>query len=278
MKRALVPQVAVWIVGVPLILLSLAVPLGAQSGEDFVPVTDAMLEDPAPGDWLHWRRTQDGWAYSPLDQIDRENVGELTLAWSRGLEEGSQQGTPLVYDGVMYYPNPSSVTQAIDAATGDLLWEYRRPIPKGIATYVGGLETVNRSIAIHGGLIIDTANDGYVYALDAVTGELAWETRIVDYETEPARHSTGPMIAAGRVISGRSCRPHRGPEACFIATSDPGWRRATTRNWSCFSSARRSPRRRRSSCSAATRSGTSTTTRPWLSRSRPARCAGTTST
>ncbi|MDE2976971.1 MAG: ATP-binding protein, partial [Acidobacteriota bacterium] len=99
---------------VVVVLLAAVGPLlHAQADGDFVPVTDAMLEDPAPGDWLHWRRTQDGWAYSPLDQIDRENVGELTLAWSRGLEEGSQQGTPLVYDGVMYYPNPSSVTQAI---------------------------------------------------------------------------------------------------------------------------------------------------------------------
>ena len=202
-------------------LVSLVAPsAGAQSDGAFVPVTDAMLEDPEPADWLHWRRTQNGWAYSPLDQIDRENVGDLTMAWSRGLQPGSQQGTPLVYDGVMYYPNPSSVTQAIDAATGDLLWEYKRPIPDDIATFVGGLETVNRSLAIYGGLIIDTANDGYVYALDAVTGELVWETQIVDYEVDPARHSTGPIVAAGRVISGRSCRPHRGPEACFIAAHD----------------------------------------------------------
>ena len=202
-------------------LVSLVAPsAGAQSEGAFVPVTDAMLEEPDAGDWLHWRRTQNGWAYSPLDQIDRENVGDLTMAWSRGLQPGSQQGTPLVYDGVMYFPNPSSVTQAIDAATGDLLWEYRRPIPKDIATYVGGLETVNRSLAIYGGLIIDTANDGYVYALDAVTGELVWETRIVDYEVDPARHSTGPLVAAGRVISGRSCRPHRGPEACVIVAHD----------------------------------------------------------
>ncbi len=212
------------------VLAVVAAAVHAQSNAAFVPVTDAMLEDPAPADWLHWRRTQNGWAYSPLDQIDRENVADLTLAWSRGLEEGSQQGTPLVYDGVMYYPNPSSVTQAIDAATGDLLWEYKRPIPDDIATYVGGLETVNRSLAIYGGLIIDTANDGYAYALDAVTGELVWETQIVDYEEEPARHSTGPIIAAGRVISGRSCRPHRGPEACFIAAHDAAtgeelWRR-----------------------------------------------------
>ncbi len=212
-------------------LVSLVAPsAGAQSEGAFVPVTDAMLEEPDAGDWLHWRRTQNGWAYSPLDQIDRENVGDLTMAWSRGLQPGSQQGTPLVYDGVMYFPNPSSVTQAIDAATGDLLWEYKRPIPKDIATHVGGLETVNRSLAIYGGLIIDTANDGYVYALDAVTGELAWETQIVDYEVDPARHSTGPLVAAGRVISGRSCRPNRGPEACFIAahsavTGEELWRR-----------------------------------------------------
>ena len=143
----------------------------------------------------------------------------------------------------MYYPNPSSVTQAIDAATGDLLWEYRRPIPKDIATYVGGLETVNRSIAIHGGLIIDTANDGYVYALDAVTGELAWETQIVDYETEPARHSTGPIIAAGRVISGAKLpsapgprsllhrRPRRGYGRGAVApAADPGTGRARQRD------------------------------------------------
>ena len=178
---------------------------GAQSDAAFVPVTDAMLEEPDAGDWLHWRRTQNGWGYSPLDQIDRENVGELTMAWSRGLAPGSQQGTPIVYDGVMYFPNPSSVTQAIDAATGDLLWEYKRPIPDDIATHVGGLETVNRSLAIYGGLIID---------------ELAWETEIVDYEVDPARHSTGPIVAAGRVISGRSCRPNRGPEACVIVAHD----------------------------------------------------------
>ena len=230
MSREPVLRLTLRIVVVPALLLAIGLPAGAQSNGSFVPVTDAMLEDPAPADWLHWRRTQNGWAYSPLDQIDRENVADLTLAWSRGLEEGSQQGTPLVYDGVMYYPNPSSVTQAIDAATGDLLWEYKRPIPDDIATYVGGLETVNRSLAIYGGLIIDTANDGYAYALDAVTGELVWETRIVDYEEDPARHSTGPIVAAGRVISGRSCRPHRGPEACFIAAHDAAtgeelWRR-----------------------------------------------------
>ena len=104
----------------------------AQPYSDFIPVTDAMLQEPAPGDWLMWRRTLDSWGFSPLEQIDRSNVGELQLVWSRGLTAGSQQGTPLIYDGVLYMPNPNDVIQAIDAVTGDLRWEYRRPIPDDV--------------------------------------------------------------------------------------------------------------------------------------------------
>ena len=65
----------------------------AQSTSDFVPVTDAMLQDPAPADWLMWRRTLDGWGYSPLERIDRTNVGDLRMVWSRGMSPGSQQAT-----------------------------------------------------------------------------------------------------------------------------------------------------------------------------------------
>ena len=68
-----------------------AVPVHAQSS-DFTPVTDAMLQDPAPEDWLMWRRTLDGWGYSPLDQIDRDNVGRLRMVWSRGLGPGLAAG------------------------------------------------------------------------------------------------------------------------------------------------------------------------------------------
>ena len=77
--------------------------LRAQSSEDagFVPVTDAMLEDPAPGDWLSWRRTTNGWGYSPLDQINRDNVGDLEMVWTRGLASGNQEATPLAYGGTL---------------------------------------------------------------------------------------------------------------------------------------------------------------------------------
>ena len=201
-----------------------------QPAAEFPLVTDEMLRSPAPGDWLSWRRTVDSWGYSPLDRVTRDNVGDLQMVWSRALHDGAQQGTPIAYGGVLYLPNPNDVTQALDAETGDLIWEYRREIPDDIARYVGGLNTVNRNVAIWGRLIIDTANDGYVYALDAQTGELVWETRIVDQKKEPARHSSGPIIAAGKVISGRSCRPVRGPEACFIVAHDAAsgreiWRR-----------------------------------------------------
>ncbi len=202
----------------------------AQSPAAFVPVTDAMLQDPSPDDWLMWRRTLDGWGYSPLDQIDRDNVGDLRMVWSRALTAGMQQGTPLVYDGVMYMPNPSDVIQAIDARTGDLRWEYRRDLPDDIDVYIRGLADVNRNMAIHGKLIIDTSNDGYIYAVDATTGRLDWETEILDYKVNPARHSSGPIVAGGLAVSGRSCRPWGGPEACVIVAHDAAtgaerWRR-----------------------------------------------------
>ena len=88
-----------------LILLSILVlsPLGVEvtrtqpRRKPFVPVTDAMLQNPAPGDWLMWRRTLNGWGYSPLDQINRDNVSDLQMIWTRALRPGSQQGTPLAY-------------------------------------------------------------------------------------------------------------------------------------------------------------------------------------
>ena len=99
--------------------------LGQAQVRDVTPVTDAMLQDPDPADWLSWRRTLDGWGYSPLEQIDRSNVDELRLAWSWGFEPGVSQTTPIVHDGVMYVANPGNVVQALDARTGDFMWEYR---------------------------------------------------------------------------------------------------------------------------------------------------------
>ena len=196
-------------------------PLAAQNrSASFVPVTDKMLQDVDPADWLMWRRTPNSWGYSPLKQINVSNVGQLTLSWSRGMTPGVQEGTPLVYRGVMYMPNPSDVIQAIDAKTGDLVWEYRRKWPDDLAKYfIVPIPDINRNIAIYGNLIIDTSADDFVFALDATSGKLVWETRILDYK-KGALQTSGPIIANGKIISGRGCEPTGGPDACVVTAHD----------------------------------------------------------
>src|SRR5690606_9151868 len=69
---------------------------------NYTPVTDAMLDDPAPENWLTWRRSHRAQGFSPLDRITRENVGDLRLAWSLALPAGPNMNEPLVRDGVLY--------------------------------------------------------------------------------------------------------------------------------------------------------------------------------
>ena len=196
-------------------------PALAQEADRIRPVTDAELENPSDDEWLMWRRTLNGWGYSPLDQINRDNVGDLRLVWTRALGTGLQQGTPLVRDGVLFMPNPRDVIQAIDAVTGDLIWEHRRDRPDDLGDYmIGVLIETNRNIAIHGELIIDTSMDDHVFALNAETGELVWDTEILDYRVNPANQTSGPITAGGKVFSGRSCDPRGGPHACVITAHD----------------------------------------------------------
>ena len=172
------------------------------------------------------------WGYSPLDQIDRDNVADLRLVWTRALNQGSQQGTPLAYRGVLYMPNPGDVIQAIDAATGDLIWEHRRDLPDDLGEHMGGLATTKRTIAIYDRLLLDTTGDDYLMALDALTGEMVWETEVLDYTVNPALQTAGPIVAGGRVVSGRSCRANATPDACVVTAHDARtgrelWRRRT---------------------------------------------------
>src|SRR5438093_12094763 len=100
-----------------------------ENARKFVPVTDAMLQKPDPANWMMWRRTLDSWGYSPLSQVNRNNVSQLKLAWTRGMAAGSsQESTPLVYDGVMYLPHSGDYIQALDAKSGDLIWENQRKL------------------------------------------------------------------------------------------------------------------------------------------------------
>jgi alcohol dehydrogenase (cytochrome c) len=205
---------------------------GSLASAEVVPVTDAMLRDPDPADWLMWRRTADSWGYSPLDAIDRRNVTRLRLAWSADLDAApSQEGIPLVYDGVLYFPGPSDVTTAFDAATGRRLWEHRRALPDDLGQFVPFPQT-NRNLAIYGRLIIDNGADDFIYALDAETGTMVWETKILDYRTHRVKQGSAPLVANGVLIAGRNCQPGGGPDACIITghdarTGEELWRRRT---------------------------------------------------
>ena len=153
----------------------------------FVPVTQEMLENPPASEWLMFRRTLDSWGYSPLDQIDRENVHQLSLAWAREVGVGTSEITPLAYNGVLYIPSVDDVIEAVDSTTGDFIWRYTREIPEGLYAQVGFNAKNNRNIAIYDRLILNNSDDNYAFALDAETGEMVWETQILDWQVNP-RH------------------------------------------------------------------------------------------
>ncbi|RUT32772.1 pyrrolo-quinoline quinone [Arsenicitalea aurantiaca] len=202
-----------------------AVP-AALAQQDFTPLTDEMMTDPDPADWIHWRRTYDGHGYSPLEQITSENVRGLELVWSWAMEPGTNQPTPLVYDGMMFLPNPGDIVQAFDAASGDLIWEYRRDMPEEV-----GLGRPARNIAIYDDKIYLSADDGFVVALDARTGALVWETERADY-TKAYFSSSGPMVVNGVVIAQLNGCQQFYEDGCYFTghdaqTGEELWRTST---------------------------------------------------
>ena len=214
-------------------LLTVAGIVTVQAQNDgYRPVTDAMLQDPDPADWLNWRRTLDGWGYSPLDEITTDNVGDLRLAWSWTITEGSQQTTPLIHDGIMYLANPGAVIQAIEADTGELVWEYRR---QNLAEHrnIGGPPPgrMHRSIAIYQDKIIINTSDGWIVAVDARTGEEAWESNVG--ADDGYQFSSGSIIADGTVVAGLTgCGIYR-DDTCYVVgldaeTGRESWRTSTT--------------------------------------------------
>ena len=208
-------------------LLGLALAAHAQH-RNMAPVTDAMIQNPNPSDWLNWRRTLDGWGYSPLDQIRRDNVDQLQLVWAWQMAEGVNQPTPLVHDGVMYLPNPQNIVQALDAVTGDRLWEYQRNLDQMLESV---LSPRSRSIAIYGDKIYLNTADAHIVALDARTGEVVWDREVAD-NALGYRYTSGPVVANGKVVSGMTGCERYKDGVCFISAHDAEtgeelWRTAT---------------------------------------------------
>ena len=191
-----------------------AAPLGITvAGEvrSFVPVTDEMLRTPDPGDWVMVRRNYQGWSHSPLTQVNRDNVRELQLAWVSPMNEGQGNETsPLVHNGVVYLVNTMNMVQAIDARTGELIWENR----------VGPNQMVGlaamRNIALGGDNVFVATTDARLVALDARTGKKVWDTPIAD-RTKGYANTAGPIVIKGIVINGLVGCDRYGNDGCWIS-------------------------------------------------------------
>jgi alcohol dehydrogenase (cytochrome c) len=170
---------------------------------NFSTLTDQMLRTPKPDDWVIHRGNYQAWGYSPLEQINKNNVKNLQLVWSRAMEPGINQMTPLVYNGVMYLGNPGDVIQAIDAASGDLIWQYRQEQPPA-ASFPANYGQRKRSIALYGDNVYFVSWDNTVVALDARTGKLVWQTNRGGNLL--VQNSSGPIVANGVVVAGSSCQ------------------------------------------------------------------------
>src|ERR1700733_15107115 len=166
--------------------------IAQQPGRNLVALTEDTLKNPSPNDWLMYNRTYDAQRFSPLQQINKSNVGQLKLPWPVTEGAGSQEGIPLVHDGVMYLQAPGAVMQALDATTGQLIWEHKRKMADNIK---GGARA--KTIAIGFDMVYWTSPDSYLVALDARTGEVRWEAK-----TESRGATQGAVVAGDKVISG----------------------------------------------------------------------------
>ena len=191
--------------------------LAAAQTNGFEPVTRDQLANPPPGDWLMINRTYDEQRFSPLDQINKGNAGQLQMAWSRGLPTGTKETTPIVHQGVMYTVNPGGGVIAINATNGDLIWEYERQYPKEMADFVGGPERArSKGLAIYEDMIYFLAPDGVIVALDAKTGKERWVNVVQNFK-ELAQATSAPIVVDGKVITNRTCETRAD---CFLSAHD----------------------------------------------------------
>jgi len=194
--------------------------------KNYTDVTAEMLKHPSDNDWLMFRRNYQGWSYSPLTQITPKNVKNLQLKWSWAMNEGgASQVTPIVHNGIMFLSNTSNTIQALDAKTGELIWE-NRVGPAPTSAYGG-----TRSIAIYHDKVYFASTNAIMYALDARTGKIVWQTQIAG-----GTHGTtgGVMVINGKVLSGLMGCDNYSTEHCFISAYDA---ETGARDWKFFTTA-----------------------------------------
>jgi alcohol dehydrogenase (cytochrome c)/quinohemoprotein ethanol dehydrogenase len=196
-----------------LVILGLAVAsCGGRDAETGAPVAEAstpadvdtlriLAADDEPQNWMTHGRTYDEQRFSPLDQINAENVSDIGLAWHFDLDtDRGQEATPIIVDGVMYVSTAWSKVKALNAATGELIWAYDPKVP-GAKAVETCCDVVNRGVAVWEGKVYIGALDGRLIALDAADGSVVWETQTTDPDM-PYSITGAPRIMNDKVVIG----------------------------------------------------------------------------
>ncbi|UTW04015.1 PQQ-binding-like beta-propeller repeat protein [Amphritea atlantica] len=156
----------------------------------------------SPDDWPQYHRTSDAWRYSPLDQINSDNIDKLKVAWIHqpGDIQMGLQATPIVVDGIAYYIGPNNNVFALEAATGKQIWHYQADLDAIVdeVFYVAA----SRGVTVGHGNVYVGSLDGRFIALDQKTGKEKWSTQITDQEKCYGCLFSSPPQLAGDVLFG----------------------------------------------------------------------------
>jgi alcohol dehydrogenase (cytochrome c) len=185
-----------------------------------------------PQNWLTYYGAYNGQRYSPLDQINTENVKRLLPAWvfqagTTGLIAGAStysfEATPIVVDGIMFLSGWDGWVWALDAKTGVEIWRYKHAVPFDVSLCCGN---VNRGVAVAQGKVFFVAANARVLALDATTGKRVWDRTYGDVRAGESA-TVAPLVVKNMVIVGSSggefgVRGHL--DAFDVETGDHVWR------------------------------------------------------
>mgnify|MGYP006081637281 FL=1 len=187
--------------------------------QNYSSVSDELLQNPPDADWLTWRRTYNNLGFSNLDQINRDTVAELELAWHQEVTAGNNMPTPLVHDGIMFLYSAGDVVLALDATNGEMLWRY---------SHDGDAVTSHKfGIALHEDKVLVPTSDLHMVALNARTGEVIWDHAVDVGDNEGYALRSAPTVAGGQVIQGMAASFVPGGGFIFAIDLDTGketWR------------------------------------------------------
>jgi alcohol dehydrogenase (cytochrome c) len=162
-----------------------------------------------PQNWLTYYGAYDGQRYSPLDQINTENVKRIGPAWifqagTTGLIAGAStysfEAAPIVVDGVMFVAGWDGWVWALDAKTGVEIWRYKHAIPFDVSLCCGN---VNRGVAVAQGKVFFVTANAHVVAVDATNGKRVWDKTYGDVRAGESA-TVAPLVVKNMVIVGSS--------------------------------------------------------------------------